>query len=119
MEVTRTNSTGHPDFDIQSAIKFPPGSYEIILIMDCRELHKKRDVDEMTKGLLDKGVKVEVRALKMGDITWIARDTTGKQAGEEKEVVLDFVVERKRLDDLVGSIKDGRYDDQKVGLSAR
>nr|MBC9702457.1 ERCC4 domain-containing protein [Leuconostoc sp.] len=33
---------------------------------------------------------------------------------DERECVLDYVVERKRLDDLCGSIRDGRYDEQKV-----
>jgi crossover junction endonuclease MUS81 len=114
MQMVAAGNAG-TNFNTQSAVKFPPGTYEIILIMDCRELHKKRDVDEMTKGLLNKGVKVEVRALQMGDVAWIARDITGKHQGEETECVLDFVVERKRMDDLVGSIRDGRYDDQKVG----
>ena len=31
-----------------------------------------------------------------------------------EEIVLDFIVERKRLDDLAGSIKDGRFREQKV-----
>ena len=29
-------------------------------------------------------------------------------------MVLDYIVERKRLDDLSGSIVDGRYKEQKV-----
>ncbi len=103
------------DFDLASAVPFPAGSYEIILIMDCREIRKKRDVDAMTQGLLDKGVKVELRALQIGDVAWVARDVSGARKGEDAECVLDFVVERKRLDDLVQSIKDGRYEDQKVG----
>lgn len=31
-------------------------------------------------------------------------------------IALDFILERKRLDDLVESIKDGRFREQKVGL---
>ena len=30
-----------------------------------------------------------------------------------RELVLDYVVERKRIDDLVASIRDGRYREQK------
>ena len=33
-----------------------------------------------------------------------------------REVVLDYVVERKRMDDLCGSIIDGRFREQKVYL---
>ncbi len=32
------------------------------------------------------------------------------------EAILDYVVERKRLDDLSKSIIDGRYNEQKVNL---
>jgi crossover junction endonuclease MUS81 len=39
------------------------------------------------------------------------------QHGEEgDEVMLDYIVERKRLDDLIGSIKDGRFHEQKFRL---
>jgi hypothetical protein len=31
-----------------------------------------------------------------------------------REVVLDYIVERKRMDDLAGSITDGRFNEQKV-----
>ena len=33
-----------------------------------------------------------------------------------REVVLDYIVERKRMDDLCGSIIDGRFREQKVYL---
>ena len=39
----------------------------------------------------------------MGDFLWRAVDD------EERELVLDVVVERKRLDDLAQSITGGRY----------
>lgn len=32
-----------------------------------------------------------------------------------KELVLDYIIERKRMDDLCGSIIDGRFREQKVG----
>lgn len=34
--------------------------------------------------------------------------------GDKREVVLDYIIERKRLDDLSSSIVDGRYKEQKV-----
>lgn len=51
---------------------------------------------------------------------WVAkfRDPTSlSRYGEEgDEVMLDWIVERKRLDDLIGSIKDGRFHEQKFRL---
>lgn len=32
-----------------------------------------------------------------------------------RELVLDYIIERKRMDDLCGSIIDGRFREQKVG----
>lgn len=60
---------------------------------------------------LDKNkVRYEVRHLNIGDFTWIARDRRGH------ELVLPYIVERKRLDDLAQSIKSGRYHEQKFRL---
>lgn len=33
---------------------------------------------------------------------------------ESREVILEHIVERKRIDDLAGSIMDGRFHEQKV-----
>lgn len=61
-----------------------------------------------------------MRALELGDAMWVARchdPTILSQHGEDNnEVMLDWIVERKRLDDLVGSIKDGRFHEQKFRL---
>ncbi|KAF7138818.1 hypothetical protein RHSIM_Rhsim07G0062200 [Rhododendron simsii] len=53
-----------------------------------------------------------VRRLPVGDGIWIARD---KQL--RNEYVLDFIVERKNVDDLRYSIRDNRYRDQKLRLT--
>lgn len=37
------------------------------------------------------------------------------QAPVGRELVLDYIIERKRIDDLCGSIIDGRFREQKVG----
>lgn len=52
-----------------------------------------------------------MRKLHIGDFLWIAKHKT-----ESKELVLPYVIERKRLDDLSTSIKDGRYHEQKFRL---
>lgn len=49
--------------------------------------------------------------LKVGDVTWIAKLQDGT------EYMLDWIVERKEVEDLVISIKDGRYKEQKFRLA--
>ena len=56
------------------------------------------------------GVASEVRNLSVGDMIWIGITDTGV------ELVLDYVVERKAIDDLCSSIIDGRYVEQKYRL---
>ena len=43
----------------------------------------------------------------MGDFIWVAQEVGGS-----REVVLDLVVERKRLDDLAQSITGNRFVEQ-------
>jgi hypothetical protein len=114
---SRTDDNMTANFSPDSAIRYAPGTYDIILVMDTREIKNRRDEDAICKGLSDWGIRVDVRALRLGDIAWIARLKDGVQpelGGDERECVLDYVAERKRLDDLCSSIRDGRYDDQKV-----
>lgn len=53
--------------------------------------------------------------MEIGDAVWIARSKAGAPAAE---TVLDYIVERKSVADLVQSIKGGagRYDKQKYFL---
>jgi crossover junction endonuclease MUS81 len=107
------------DFSPENAIIFPPGSFEIVLVLDTREVESKTSRDKFAQALEEKGLRVETRALRLGDMCWIARRRDGI-GGEEDECVLDYVVERKRLDDLCSSIKDGRYNEQCVsGLAGK
>lgn len=92
-------------------IVMPKGSYRIKLLVDNREIRSKKDRDFMSNELTKRGIDCQARSLSAGDAMWLAvgGDTSGVQ-----EIVLDFIVERKRLDDLVSSIKDGRFFEQKV-----
>lgn len=85
----------------------PAGSYTIHLVMDNREIHSQVDRDRLEREIGEGGVDYSLRALDIGDVLWIAKSGTN-------EFVLDYIVERKRMDDLVGSIKDGRFHEQKV-----
>ncbi|WWC69301.1 uncharacterized protein I206_103239 [Kwoniella pini CBS 10737] len=112
-----TNADGIHKFQPSDALIFPPGTYEIILIVDTREVESRSNRDKIAETLASKGIKVETRALRLGDMCWVARRIVGDLGGEEDECVLDYVVERKRLDDLCSSIRDGRYTEQCFRLS--
>ena len=55
------------------------------------------------------GTSFELRHLKVSDFMWVCRERATGQ-----ELVLPYIVERKRMDDLAKSIRDGRYHEQKV-----
>lgn len=70
-------------------------------------------MDTALKALEQKKVDFEVRRLSVGDFMWICRDEQNK----DFELVLPYIVERKRMDDLASSIKDGRFHEQKFRLN--
>jgi crossover junction endonuclease MUS81 len=84
-----------------------PGTYTIQLVMDNREIHSQVDRDRLEREIGEARIPYSVKALDVGDALWIA-----KSGGEE--YVLDYIIERKRMDDLVSSITDGRFHEQKV-----
>ncbi|KAM8721413.1 hypothetical protein ACLKA7_007308 [Drosophila subpalustris] len=88
------------------------GSYRIVLLVDTQETSgKNKRVLDQTRGYLQSlGVEHEVRRLTVGDFLWIACDGAGN------ELVLPYIVERKRMDDLASSIRDGRFHEQKHRL---
>ena len=62
-----------------------------------------------------------MRRLSVGDFLWVARDRVATRPvpgslalPRRREAVLEHIVERKRMDDLAGSIMDGRCSEQKV-----
>ena len=101
-------------------IELQPGTFSVQLVLDSREVRAKEDRDYIQKELIKKGVRPEVRALELGDIFWVAKcndlNLLSRYGEEGDEVALDWIVERKRLDDLIGSIKDGRFYEQKFRL---
>ncbi|XP_014502062.1 crossover junction endonuclease MUS81 isoform X1 [Vigna radiata var. radiata] len=89
-------------------------AYDIILILDDREQFatqgsRSRKIIENICSQFK--IKIEVRRLPVGDGIWIARHKT-----LDSEYVLDFIVERKKIEDLRSSIRDNRYKDQKLRL---
>ncbi|KAG0341131.1 Crossover junction endonuclease mus81 [Podila humilis] len=95
--------------------QFLPGTFDIVMILDIREVRGLSDRDYIDQKLMEHGVDVEKRALDIGDALWIARLHNPPAFGPN-EIVLNYVIERKRMDDLVSSIKDGRFLEQKFRL---
>ncbi|KAG2243995.1 hypothetical protein Bca52824_094165 [Brassica carinata] len=88
--------------------------YQVIMILDDSRtpVSYSRDPGKKIENISSRyEIKIEVRRLPVGDSIWIARH---KYLGTE--YVLDFIVERKTVDDMRSSIKDGRYRDQKLRL---
>ncbi|KAM9717342.1 crossover junction endonuclease MUS81 isoform 1-T1 [Menidia menidia] len=100
-----------------------PGNYDIILCVDFIETtggshHRKQ---ELVKELQRNGVNFDIRKLNVGDFLWVAREKVTPLPGQlrapaGKELVLDYIIERKRMDDLCGSIIDGRFREQKFRM---
>ncbi|XP_034671188.1 crossover junction endonuclease MUS81 [Drosophila subobscura] len=96
----------------ERVVEMLPGSFEVLLLVDTQETSgkNKRVLDQTRSYLQSLGAEHEVRRLTVGDFLWIARDADGS------ELVLPYIVERKRMDDLASSIRDGRFHEQKHRL---
>lgn len=87
-------------------------SRQIILPTTNLTLFRAHALDDATLSKLSNlDVVHQVRHLKVGDYVWVARE---RHSG--RELVLPYIIERKRMDDFGASIKDGRYREQKFRL---
>ena len=106
-----------PDF---RPVVLSPGSFTVRLVLDTREVRAKTDRDYVAEQLEKKGISPIMRALELGDFFWVAKvndpDLLASHREDGDEVALDWIIERKRLDDLVGSLTDGRFHEQKFRL---
>uniref|UniRef100_A0A1B0DLB8 Crossover junction endonuclease MUS81 n=1 Tax=Phlebotomus papatasi TaxID=29031 RepID=A0A1B0DLB8_PHLPP len=107
--VPETKSEQKEDANI---VVMSPSTFQIILLVDTQETKgkTKKALDATICELNASKVIYEVRHLSVGDFAWIARDPEGN------ELVLPYIVERKRLDDFGSSIRDGRFHEQKFRL---
>ena len=107
---------------------WPAGSFDIVLLVDVREIRSREDRNYLSERLGQLGIISEVRNLELGDFIWVARKksfrdreegimppakTEAAQWTDTEEIVLDTLIERKREDDLIASISDGRFREQK------
>ncbi|KAL7076858.1 hypothetical protein ACQ4LE_003611 [Meloidogyne hapla] len=91
---------------------------KIILISDNREEIRTtngKGGKSVGEHLISSGIKWESRQLSVGDYLWILQ-WKDWQTGRLKEIVLDYIVERKTWDDLKRSIREPRYLEQKSRL---
>ncbi|KAJ8979921.1 hypothetical protein NQ317_003663 [Molorchus minor] len=98
----------------EECVIFPPDSFDIILYVDTCETEGGNAIiqeEPILSELQHLAVRYEVKDLKVGDYAWICRDRISKN-----ELILPYIVERKSLNDFAGSIKDGRYHEQKFRL---
>ncbi|KAM4722115.1 crossover junction endonuclease MUS81 [Rhinophrynus dorsalis] len=100
-----------------------PGQFNVLLCVDFIETTggSAQRKQELVSELKRNGVNFDVRKLHIGDFLWIAQERVQPVPGQlripqPRELVLDYVVERKRMDDLCGSIIDGRFREQKFRL---
>lgn len=85
--------------------------YSIKLLLDNREVASRDNRTGFADALAERNVNLEISALAVGDAMWVAEHkSTGKMAA------LDYILERKNLRDLVQSIMDGRFFEQKTRL---
>ena len=98
-----------PPAEIQSTI-LKPGTFKIQMIIDNREVKSPKDRKFIEDQLFMSGIDLVTKSLDVGDVLWVAKSNDGN------EYVLDHIVERKRMDDLLNSIKDGRFHEQKFRL---
>ncbi|KYN04812.1 PREDICTED: crossover junction endonuclease MUS81 [Cyphomyrmex costatus] len=95
-------------------ISFKSNTFDIILLVDTQETcggKMKPQHNATIMELTQLKVLFEVHRLKIGDFTWIARCRKTND-----ELIIPYIIERKRMDDLSASIVDGRFYEQKFRL---
>ncbi|KAK6337787.1 Crossover junction endonuclease mus81 [Orbilia brochopaga] len=95
------------------------GQFTVHLVLDNREVAAKTDRDYIQRSFENVDCPPITRSMELGDVMWVARGKlyeNGRATDEEAELALDHICERKRLDDLISSIKDGRFHEQKFRL---
>ncbi|XP_022363273.1 crossover junction endonuclease MUS81 isoform X3 [Enhydra lutris kenyoni] len=102
----------------QPPLELEPGEYRVLLCVDTGEAKRAGHRPELLLELQRLRVPHMVRKLHVGDFVWVAQETRPRDPGTARpgELVLDHIVERKRLDDLCSSIIDGRFREQKFRL---
>nr|XP_002125898.1 crossover junction endonuclease MUS81 [Ciona intestinalis] len=91
-----------------------PGDFDVVLCVDTREVSGDKRKKEMQREIQKLNVETIDRVLQIGDFVWVAKEKS--YTGNGREIVLDYIVERKCMADLAMSIRDGRFHEQKIRL---
>ncbi|OAF69082.1 hypothetical protein A3Q56_03175 [Intoshia linei] len=86
-------------------------NFKIVLIVDNMEFCTRSENEKKIVLKELEGISYDFRKLEIGDFLWIAVDQSTRM-----EYVLEYIIERKRVDDLVKSILNGRFHEQKFRL---
>lgn len=102
-------------------IRLNPGEFTVELLIDNREVSSRGNRTHIQTTLENTmGIHSNVRPLPLGDFFWVAKckqKSLLSHHGEVgDEIALDYIIERKRRDDLCSSMNDGRLDEQKFRL---
>nr|CAG4644796.1 EOG090X06E6 [Leptodora kindtii] len=103
---------------VDRAVTLVPGDYDIFLCVDSAEVSGSNGMNQKeaaSRAFQNCGVLFQVCKLSVGDYLWVCKPKKSS-VHVGCDLVLPFVIERKRLDDLAGSIKDGRFKEQKFRL---
>ncbi|XP_074596732.1 mus81 structure-specific endonuclease subunit [Brevipalpus obovatus] len=100
------------------------GKFDVFLLIDSREQYTAGSSDTRKTGLLNEFTERDIRCkmvkLPVGDFAWMAREKSFTSSdlnhAIRKEFLLDYVIERKRSDDLASSLRDHRWMEQKYRL---
>lgn len=90
---------------LQLEIEEPIESFDLILVVDTREFGVMSVLE-----VSNPGIRIEQRSLPVGDFAWVWRSS------KSDEYMAGFIIERKSIEDLSTSIKDGRYEEQRRRL---
>ncbi|KAF2075240.1 hypothetical protein CYY_003458 [Polysphondylium violaceum] len=90
------------------------------LIIDNREFkpnNNNNNKDALLKKLGHEKIEPSIETLPLGDIVWVANVHFNNDPHKKDfDLLFDFIIERKKLPDLVASLRDGRYENQKFRL---
>ncbi|CAL8115648.1 unnamed protein product [Orchesella dallaii] len=110
--------------NLPTNIHLEPGKFEIVLYVDTCETNGKGKSQDVINELQKNGVTIYVHRLNIGDFVWVCREVADVSGNRNRltmsrtnELILPYVVERKRTDDLAHSIRDGRFHEQKYRLT--
>ena len=82
---------------------------DLIALLQLKMMNDSNDNNDKNKN--NNNVKLKVDNLKIGDVAFIEIDKNENEIGDEL-----LIFERKSLNDLASSIKDGRYSEQSFRL---